>query len=295
MTWRPGDDRAPEGAVTTASVRRGDRGWERDAVAVEAPLELRLDGHSVAVVMRSPGHDFELAVGFLLAEALLEADEITGVSWCRPPGEAGPTNVVQVSSRDGVGGDRARGRSRSVTVSSACGLCGRTHLESVHQTLPTPRTPPPLTADRWKSAVTALETHQPAFEATGMVHGALLHADNRVLCAYEDIGRHNAVDKCLGRMALHEAPMPEDAILVVSGRISFEIIQKAARARVGAVVGLGAATDLAISLAREARMHLVGFGRGEGTLYVSAVPPPGRQSTSSSPAATVAARLATKR
>ncbi len=241
-----------------------------DRLAVEAPLEIRLDDAPVAVVMRTPGADFELAAGFLFSEGLVaSAADVAGIAWCREPGQTGPTNVVSMATPDRRGPRVVGDRRRVVTTTSACGLCGRVTLDEVHRRLAPLAPPPPLTLADLEAAQAALRDAQPRFADTGSVHGAaLLAGDGARVACFEDIGRHNAVDKCVGRMLLGERLPLAGHLLVVSGRVSFEIVQKAAVAGIPAVCAVGGATSLAVDLAREAGMLLAGFVRdGRATVY----------------------------
>lgn len=237
-----------------------------DGVVVEEPLEVRLDGAPVAVVMRTPGDDFELAVGFLLAEGLVDGpEEIAGVSWCRVAGQAGPTNRVSVATREGSGAQRVEGRRRVVVAASACGLCGRTTLDEIHRAAPRPVVALRPRAEALQAALRALRRRQVLFERTGAVHGAaVVGPDGEVAAAYEDVGRHNAVDKCVGRLALEGRLPLTGHLLAVSGRVSFEIVQKAVMAGLPAICGVGAASSLAVDLARQTEVFLAGFVRGGG-------------------------------
>jgi FdhD protein len=221
-------------------------GGGRDEVAVEEPLEIRVGGEPLAVTMRTPGHDEELALGFLLGEGLIDRAH-----------DAGPTadlagNVVEVAGpllRD-VG-------ARSFYTSSSCGVCGRGALEevAVHAE---PATPGPVVPRGLLAGLPdRLLAAQPGF-ATG-----LFDAAGTLLTAREDVGRHNAMDKVIGRALLDGRVPLRDLVLCVSGRLSFELVQKAAVAGCPILVGVGAPSSLAIALAREQRMTLIGFARGD--------------------------------
>jgi FdhD protein len=221
-----------------------------DAVAVEEPLEIRVDGAPLAVTMRTPGEDEELALGFLYGEGLIDAPRRVG-----PPPDL-PANVVDVEGpllRD-------PGERRFYTTSS-CGVCGKGAMEqvAVHcAPLPDgPVLPRELLADLPE------RLRQPTFERTGGLHATgLFDADGRLMLIREDVGRHNAMDKVVGR-ALLEGRLPlHDHVLCVSGRQSFELVQKAAVAGVPVLVGVGAPSSLAIRLAQDRGMTLCGFARG---------------------------------
>jgi FdhD protein len=224
---------------------------ERDDVAVEEPLEIRVDGSAIAITMRTPGHDEELALGFLHGEGLIGAQ----------PRAAGPTedlanNVVEVA------GPLTRAvTARSFYTSSSCGVCGRGALEEVAVHAP-PAAPGPVVA---RDLLAALPDRlaQPGFERTGgLLATGLFDADGGLLCAREDVGRHNAMDKVVGRALLDGGLPLHDRILCVSGRLSFELVQKAAVAGAPVLVGVGAPTSLAVELAADRGLTLAGFARG---------------------------------
>ena len=233
---------------TIASVLRDG---VRDEVAVEEPLEIRVDGQPLAVTMRTPGHDDELALGFLYGEGLIDG-----------PREAGLTddlaaNIVEVSGpllRE-VGG-------RRFYTTSSCGVCGKGALEEV--AVHAPRLGAGPTVDRALLAALPDRLRQPAFERTGGLHATgLFSADGELLIVREDVGRHNAMDKVIGR-ALLDGRLPlRDAILCVSGRLAFELVQKAVVAGAPILVGVGAPTSLAVELAVDRDLTLAGFARGD--------------------------------
>ncbi|MBI5104944.1 MAG: formate dehydrogenase accessory sulfurtransferase FdhD [Solirubrobacterales bacterium] len=222
-----------------------------DRVATEEPLEIRVRGEAVAVTMRTPGHDEELAVGFLHGEGLLAG----------PPAAVGPTadlagNVVDVDA------ELARPmRERRFYTTSSCGVCGRGALDEVAVHAPPLPAGPPV--DRDLLATLPDRLAQPGFEATGGLHAAgLFTPSGELVLAREDVGRHNALDKVVGR-ALLDGRLPlHDHVLCVSGRLAFELVQKAALAGCPVLVGVGAPTSLAIDLARDRGMTLAGFARG---------------------------------
>jgi FdhD protein len=237
----------------------GDRERLRDEVAVEEPLEIRVDGEPVAVAMRTPGEDEELAAGFLAGEALVgAADEIASI---------GPTadlaaNIVDVRTRNGL--RRDPGGERRYAMSSACGVCGKAALEFVERAAPPARAPAaPVEPELVLSLPEQALESQPGFARTGGLHAtALFEADGRLLCLREDVGRHNAMDKAIGRMLLDgRFPLP-GVIACLSGRAGFELVQKASVAGLLGVVAVGAPSTLAVDLARERRMLLCGFTRG---------------------------------
>jgi FdhD protein len=224
-----------------------------DAVAVEEPLEIRVDGEPLSVTMRTPGHDEELALGFLYGEGLIEEPRRAGLS------DDFAANVIDVS------GPLARdpGARRFYTTSS-CGVCGKGALEEV--AVHSPDLPPGPMVDRGLLAELPNRLAQPAFRLTGGVHATgLFDAAGNLLLSREDVGRHNAMDKVVGRVLLDGMLPLSDRVLVVSGRLGFELVQKAAVAGAPILVGVGAPTSLAVELAAERRMTLAGFTRGGRT------------------------------
>jgi FdhD protein len=240
-------------------------------VAVEEPLELRVAGETVAITMRSPGDDRRLAVGFLFAEGLITAiTDLASVAHCGRPGEEGYGNVIDVLPAPGVAidpGALALAR-RGTLTTAACGVCGRRSIEDLRARAGPVPAGPPIALAVLGGATARLREAQPAFGRTGAIHAAAaLAADGRVLAAAEDVGRHNAVDKVLGGL-LYDPPPSPPAILAVSGRTSFEIVQKAAVAGIPAVASVSAPTSLAIDLADELGITLAGFVRdGRLNLY----------------------------
>jgi FdhD protein len=223
----------------------------RDAVAVEEPLEIRVDGAPLAVTMRTPGHDEELALGFLFGEALIAEPRPAG-----PPPDLA-ANTVEV--RGPLLSDPGR---RSFYTTSSCGVCGKGALEQVAVAAP----PAPAGPRVRRALLAALPDGlaQPGFARTGGMHAAgLFSADGELLDVREDVGRHNALDKLVGRALLDGALPWHERLVCVSGRLSFELVQKASRAGAPILVGVGAPTSLAVSLAADRDMTLCGFARGE--------------------------------
>jgi FdhD protein len=260
-------------AGSRLAVRDVLRDGERDVVAVEEPLEIRVDGEALAVTMRTPGHDEELALGFLYGEGLI----------------AGPTDAALsddlAANAIEVRGPLARELpARRFYTTSSCGVCGKGAIEevAVHcAPLPAgPRVARALLAELPDRMV------QPGFARTGGLHATgLFDAAGRLLCMREDVGRHNAMDKVVG-WALREGRVPlTDSLLCVSGRLSFELVQKAAVAGAPVLVGVGAPTSLAVELARERGLTLCGFAR-RGRVNVYA----GDERVVEGPAAAVHAR-----
>jgi FdhD protein len=246
------------GAHMLASVVRDD--GVRDEVAVEEPLEIRVDGAALAVTMRAPGHDEELALGFLHGEGLIAAADAGARA-------VGPTDDLAANVVDVVGPLLRDPGSRSFYATSSCGVCGKGALEEVAvHAPPLPLPPAPVVARGLLAELPArLRAAQPAFERSGGLHATgLFDAAGELLVVREDVGRHNAMDKVVGR-ALLDGLVPLHAqVLCVSGRLSFELVQKAAVAGAPILVGVGAPSSLAISLAADRGMTLCGFARGGG-------------------------------
>ena len=220
-----------------------------DLVAVEEPLEIRVDGRAVAVTMRTPGEDEELALGFLYGEGLIDAAREAGLT------EDLAANVIE------VGGPLAHEPAeRRFYTTSSCGVCGKGALEelAVHA----PVLPPGPELPRELIATLPDRLRQPTFERTGGAHATGLFAtDGRLVLAREDVGRHNAMDKVIGRCLMDGLLPLHDHVFAVSGRLSFELVQKAAVAGCPILVGVGAPTSLAIELAADRNMTLCGFAR----------------------------------
>jgi len=222
--------------------------------AVEDPMEIRLGDAPLAVTMRTPGDDEDLVRGFLLTEGiLLSPEEITGI---RRVDEG----RVSVRLRPGLQIDPEQFR-RNMFVSSSCGICGKASIEQVHL-MAGPAPAFRVEVDVVQALTNELRKSQPTFDATGGLHAAGVYTiGGEPLSVREDVGRHNAVDKAIGGASLVSWPLPP-SILVVSGRQSFEIVQKAAVVGIGGIVGVSAPSSLAIDLAQQIGMLLVGFSRG---------------------------------
>lgn len=240
-----------------------------DAVAGEEPMEIRVDGTPVSVTMRTPGNDFELALGFCLTEGVLDdAAGVAAISYCGDGGDgAGDYNVVEIRRRVPAPlDDRLR---RIVYTTSSCGVCGTTSIDAVRkQARDVSEDDVAIDAGVLASLPDRLRRRQRLFERTGGLHAAALAtADGELRCVREDVGRHNAVDKVLGWAATRDAVPLAGHVLVVSGRVAFEIVQKAAVAGVPVVAAVSAPTSLAVDLAASVGATLVGFIRG-GTMNV---------------------------
>jgi FdhD protein len=258
--WRV--ERAFDRHVGQAWIERvsgGDRERERDELAVEEPLEIRVDGEPLAVTMRTPGEDDELAVGFLAGEGLIGGPgDVEAVG----PTEDLAANVVDVRTRAGLRRDPSG--ERNFYLSSSCGVCGKGALEYVRQWAPAAAAAPPLPSALVLRAPAEARRAQAAFERTGGLHAtALFEADGEMLVLREDVGRHNAMDKAVGSMLLAgRFPLP-GAFACLSGRASFELVQKASLAGLAGLVAVGAPSTLAVDLARDRDMLLCGFVRDD--------------------------------
>jgi len=249
---------------TTVLRRSGDRTSKRlnDVVAVEEPLEIRVQGRSVAVTMRTPGHDRELAAGFLLTEGIIrDRRDVIEILHCRAA--AAPDNTLNVFLSPSLKVDFAQ-LTRHVFATSSCGLCGKASIESVHQHFPPVESRVTVAAQTLRQLPAQMREAQATFDQTGGLHAAAVFDTAGTLTVLrEDVGRHNAVDKVVGHGFL-EGKWPFDShILLVSGRASFEIMQKALAARISIVCAVSAPSSLAVDFARESRQTLVGFLRGD--------------------------------
>jgi FdhD protein len=248
------------GAGVEAGVRRA-----RDRLAVEEPLELRVAGRPVGVTMRTPGNDFELAIGYCISERLVaRPDDVEAVRFCAPEGQPQEYNVLTVDLRPGVPVPDPS-LDRLAVTSSSCGVCGKASIEAVTLACPT------LAGDGLTVPAGVLAAipgrvreAQRVFEQTGGLHAAAVcDAQGTVVCVREDVGRHNAVDKVIGWAATERRLPLTGTVLFVSGRCSFEVVQKAAVAGVPLVAAVSAPTSLAVDLADQVAMTLVGFLRGD--------------------------------
>jgi FdhD protein len=242
---------APPYSTAKVQVMRVPGGDDVDAVAVEEPLEIRIGGRPVAVTMRTPGHDEELALGFALSEGLRP-------DGARMPDDLAANTVELVAS--GFDPDRL---ARSFYTSSSCGVCGKGALEAVAVEAPRVAGGAPLAATLLATLPDRLREEQAAFEATGGLHATgLFDRAGGLLCLREDVGRHNAMDKVVGWAFGRELLPLSEHVLCVSGRLSFELVQKAAVAGCPILVAVGAPSSLAIDLARDRGVTLCGFVRG---------------------------------
>jgi FdhD protein len=254
--------------VDVVRVRGGRRAVESDSAATEEPLEVRLHGQPFAVIMRTPGADRELAAGFLLAERVITGiDDLGTIAHCTDPAAGHPENIIDVTLVNGSAAavDRLLAARRQVTTTASCGMCGRRTIESLAADVAPLRAgwsvPPAVIV----ALPAQLRARQAVFDETGGLHAAgLFTRDGRLLDVAEDVGRHNAVDKIVGRMLMREALPLSDHLLCVSGRTSFEIVQKALLAGIPILAAVSAPSSLAIELASEYGVTLAGFIRGDG-------------------------------
>jgi FdhD protein len=247
------------------------RSWTTDSVVVEEPMEIRVGGVPVAVTMRTPGNDFDLAVGFLVTEGVIEgASQIVSIRTCEAA--AGGEHNLLVVELAASAPPFDRERARAFYVSSSCGLCGRASLDAVRTRAQWDVAGDPV---RVSAAVLAglparLRESQRVFERTGGLHAAALFtADGELRCVREDVGRHNAFDKVIGWAATDGRLPLRSHVILASGRASFELAQKALLAGIPVLAAVSAPSSLAIELAEEAGMTLVGFLR-DGTMNVYA-------------------------
>ena len=251
--------------------RRPVRRWplmesEEDAIAVEEPLEIRVEGKSIAITMRTPGDDLDLAAGFLLSEGVIDgADDLIALSHVEPSVDPNQ-NTVNAILAGGVAA-HAEGlakATRELYATSSCGLCGKASIDrlTLHYSplLPTFVADPQILLQLPSAVVHA----QAAFAQTGALHAAALFSPSGALeVLREDIGRHNAVDKVLGWRLRQDRVPVDDRILLVTSRAGFEVVQKARAAGISTVCAMGAATSLAVSLAAESNLSLFGFLRAD--------------------------------
>jgi FdhD protein len=254
----------------------GEAGEKRpDALAIEEPLEIRLGfraqerwtTRSISITMRTPGHDFELAAGFLRGEGIIRSKaDIAGI---QAPGPSG-SNLVRVDLAAGVQFDPFR-LERHFYTTSSCGVCGKGSLDAIgnqgFQAIP--RGLAQFPARRMHELPSILRREQQTFDETGGLHAAALFSPTgEIMTIREDVGRHNAVDKVIGFLTLNKAPAPEACVLLVSGRASFELVQKTIAAGIPILAAVGAPSTLAVELAEEFDLTLAGFVRdGRFNIY----------------------------
>jgi FdhD protein len=249
----------------------GHRTTKSDYLAVEEPLEIRIGDDPVSVTMRTPGHDRELAAGFLFTEGLIRsAADIESLEHPAPTDDTNHSNVIVAKLAPNSTPDLDRLR-RHFFASSSCGICGKASIDAVrNRTLAVPNPNFRLTVQTLTRLPEILRESQNVFDRTGGLHGvALFDAQGKLLVAREDIGRHNAVDKVIGWALLENRVPLSEAVLLVSGRGGFEIVQKAIAAGIPVVACVSAPSSLAVQLAREMRQTLAGFLRGNRFIIYS--------------------------
>ncbi|MCC5474729.1 formate dehydrogenase accessory sulfurtransferase FdhD [Streptomyces barringtoniae] len=257
-------------------IRDGVPSARPDTLAAEEPMEIRVGGRPLTVTMRTPGDDFDLAAGFLVGEGVVHAaDDMTGIRYCAgATADGGNTyNVVDVALAPGVAMPTAS-LERNFYTTSSCGLCGKAGLDAVRMATRWSVAEDPLSVgpELLASLPGKLRAAQKVFDSTGGLHAAgLFTADGELLCLREDVGRHNAVDKVVGH-ALRSGLLPlRGTLLMVSGRASFELVQKAVLAGIPLLAAVSAPSSLAVDLAAESGLTLIGFLRGTSmNLYAGA-------------------------
>jgi FdhD protein len=264
------DDAAPKrpqstSRVTVVTVEEGERRRHADRLATEEPMEIRVEGpgmeqHSVAVTMRTPGNDFELAVGFLHTEGIIAGHaDVATVRYCAVPREEQHYNVVSVA----VTRPLEVIPERNFYATSSCGVCGKASLEAIEVRCAPVADGLETTAEAIIGMPDALRARQQVFERTGGLHAAaLFDAGGELIDVREDVGRHNAVDKLVGSELLAGRLPLSDRVMMVSGRTSFEIVQKAATAGIPVVCAVSAPSSLAVEAASSFGITLIGFLRG---------------------------------
>jgi FdhD protein len=281
--------------IATVKVDGASRSGYTDALAIEEPLEIRLESDAprelarlpnpdrqtqrihktLSITMRTPGQDLELALGFLLSEGIVHSrDDIESYKHCGPAVRSdGTSNIVRVAIAPGRAIDLAR-LERHFYTSSSCGVCGKTSLEAVRSAphTPLPKDLPILHAATVHALPIALRRAQEVFDRTGGLHAAgLFDAAGNLVALREDVGRHNALDKLVGARLLAGALPASSHVLMVSGRASFELVQKAVMAGVPILAAVGAPSSLAVELARAEGMTVLGFVRdGRFNIYTGA-------------------------
>jgi FdhD protein len=257
------------GITERAAARFGPAGRsDVDDVAIEEPLEIRVAGDSLAITMRTPGNDRELAIGFLYAEGVIGSiDDVGSAAHCGRVGEQGFGNVIDVLPAPGtaLAPERIMGARRGTVVSSSCGVCGRLSIDDLAARCRPVEDASKIDVATLIRIVAALRPDQRIFARTGGVHAAgLFDVAGNLKTLHEDVGRHNAVDKVVGRLVFERALPARARVLAVSGRASFEIVQKAVVAGIPIVASVSAASSLAIDLATRMNVTLAAFVRNGG-------------------------------
>lgn len=232
-----------------------------DVLAVEEPLEIKVSGKSAAVTMRTPGDDFELAAGFLFTEGVINSEkEILSISYCATTHDPNLKNVVDVKLRKKINHSRLK---RNFYATSSCGICGKAAIENIKTCTNKVKSELKVRKDLVASLPDKLRKTQEIFRKTGSLHAAAIFNEyGELLITKEDVGRHNAVDKAIGEAVLNQLVPFERHMMMVSGRTSFEIMQKAAMASIPLVLAISAPSSLAVQFAKEFNMTLIGMVRG---------------------------------
>lgn len=241
-----------------------------DLLAVEEPLEIRLgyglpelrEQRSISVTMRTPGHDFELALGFLFTEGIIHSiDDVMQVVYCRDAGRQKLDNVVRVELKPHIVPDWQKIQ-RNFYTTSSCGVCGKSSVDAVHQQCAVLGDSFQVSAELIYQLPEIMKSSQPVFTHTGGLHAsALFTREGELKVLREDVGRHNALDKVIGAMFMKGLIPLNGHLLLVSGRAGFELVQKAAMAGIPVMVAIGAPSSLAVELAGQCNMTLIGFAR----------------------------------
>ena len=263
-------------AATPVAIFRYEKGEgsraEEDVVATEEPLEIRVEGRAIAVVMRTPGHDRELAAGFLLTEGVIKsAKDVFDITLCVEPGAAGPGNAVDVALAQPQSFDFEK-LTRHVFTSSSCGICSKASIDLVLKRRRALTDGVRIPAALLLALPQRLARGQETFKTTGGLHAcALFDAGGALLALREDVGRHNALDKLLGWALLEKRTPLHGHLALLSGRASFEMMQKAHAGGIAVVAAISAPSSLAVEFARESGQTLAGFVRGRSmNLYAGA-------------------------
>lgn len=238
---------------------------QSDILAVEEPLEIRVEGKSVAVVMRTPGHDEELVAGFLATEGIIQsAKDLFEISACPAVDEAGEGNVMDVLLRNPDAG-KLENLTRHVFSSSSCGICGKATIESVFCDFNPVTSSVTISPETILGLPGVLREAQENFDQTGGLHAsAVFDAKGKLRVLREDVGRHNALDKVIGQALLADQLPISDSILLMSGRLSFEILQKSLAAGIPVIAGISAPSSLAVDFAKTSGQTVIGFLRDRG-------------------------------
>lgn len=260
------------GVAIRPARRHGSDRPNDDRVAVEEPLEIRVAGDPVCTTMRTPGDDRELALGFLFAEGVIDSiDDVGSVAHCGRPGDESFGNVIEVLPAPGVvlAPERVAGARRGTLTTASCGVCGRASIDDLAARCTPLEDDTRVEVTRVTSLVASMRSEQRVFADTGGVHAAaLFDPKGDAAIVREDVGRHNAVDKLVGALLFARALPARGRVLAVSGRASFEIVQKAAAASIPVVASVSAASSLAIDLATRMNVTLASFVRDDTmTLY----------------------------